>query len=421
MFKFIHAADIHLDSPLQGLERYEGAPVERIRGATRQALKNLIELAISEAVALVLFAGDLYDGDWRDYNTGLFFAAEMSKLREAGIRVFIISGNHDAASQISRQLRMPDNVLRLSSRTPQTVRLDDLGVAIHGQGFSKPAITADLSPAYPAAVSGFFNIGMLHTSATGREGHEPYAPCTPAGLIAKGYDYWALGHVHRREVLCGKPLILFPGNLQGRHIKETGGKGCTLVTVDRGEIVSAEHRELDVIRWCARDLDVAGLETGAEIMDLVSAALRSELEANPARLLAVRLRIVGACKAHAEMVVQSERWINDIRMTATDIGSENIWLEKVLLQTEMAADLDEMLKRDDPIGGLLRSIQQLSAEDENLTRLIEEFSDLKRKLPAELLHGEGGIGLEHPDSRRELMEAVKQMLMGRLLTGGKGA
>ena len=421
MFKFIHAADIHLDSPLQGLERYEGAPVERIRGATRQALKNLIDLAVSEAVDLVLIAGDLYDGDWRDYNTGLFFAAEMSKLREAGIRVFIISGNHDAASQISRQLRMPENVRQLSSRKPETVLLHDLGVAIHGQGFSKPAITDDLSLAYPIAVSGFFNIGMLHTSATGREGHEPYAPCTTAGLIAKGYDYWALGHVHRREVLCEAPLILFPGNLQGRHIRETGGKGCTLVTVDQGEIVSAEHRELDVIRWCAKDVDATGQENGADIMDLVTAALRSELEENPAHLLAVRLRITGACKAHPELVLNSERWINDLRMAATDISLGNVWVEKILLHTEMAADLGEMLKRDDPIGGLLRSIQQLGADDENLTRLIEEFSDLKRRLPVELLHGEGGIGLEHPDSRRELIETVKQMLMGRLLAGGKGA
>jgi len=124
MFKFIHAADIHLDSPLRGLARYEGAPVEKIRGATRQALKNLVDLAITEEVDFLLIAGDLYDGDWKDYNSGLFFAAQMTKLREAGIRVFIIAGNHDAGSQISRQLRMPDNVVRLSTKKPQTIVLD---------------------------------------------------------------------------------------------------------------------------------------------------------------------------------------------------------------------------------------------------------------------------------------------------------
>ena len=94
MLKFLHAADIHLDSPLHGLERYEGAPVEELRSATRRAFDNLIELAIAEDVSFVLLAGDLYDGDWKDYNTGLYFVGQMRKLKEAGIRVFIVSGNN---------------------------------------------------------------------------------------------------------------------------------------------------------------------------------------------------------------------------------------------------------------------------------------------------------------------------------------
>src|SRR5690349_16787907 len=102
MFKFLHAADVHLDSPLKGLARYEGAPADEIRGATRRAFDNLVELAIQEEAAFLLLAGDLYDGDWKDYNTGLFFVSRMRRLEEAGIPVFLISGNHDAASQITR-------------------------------------------------------------------------------------------------------------------------------------------------------------------------------------------------------------------------------------------------------------------------------------------------------------------------------
>ena len=105
MFKFIHAADIHLDSPLRGLELYDGAPVEQIRGATRRALENLVDLAIAERVAFVLFVGDLYDGDWKDYNTGLFFGHQKTKLREVGIQAFLLSGNHDAASQLTHVTR----------------------------------------------------------------------------------------------------------------------------------------------------------------------------------------------------------------------------------------------------------------------------------------------------------------------------
>ena len=136
MFSFIHAADVHIDSPLWGLERYEGAPVDEIRGATRRSFENLVTLAIEEKVDFVIIAGDLYDGEWKDYNTALFFVREVAKLRDAGIRVFAVTGNHDAASQITRSLRMPDNVTLFSTRKPQTIRLDSLGVALHGQSFT---------------------------------------------------------------------------------------------------------------------------------------------------------------------------------------------------------------------------------------------------------------------------------------------
>ena len=250
MAKFIHASDIHLDSPLRGLERYDGAPVEQIRQTTRMAMRNLVRAAIEEKVDFVMIAGDLYDGDWRDFNTGLFLLQQMSELRSADIRVFIVSGNHDAASQITRSLRMPKNVHLFPTDAPDTVILGELGVAIHGQGFAKEAVTANLAQGYPQAQAGLFNIGLLHTSVTGRDGHEPYAPCSLADLLAKGYDYWALGHVHTREVLHEHdPWIVFPGNIQGRHIRETGAKGCMVVTVEDGEVVEATHRNLDVLRW----------------------------------------------------------------------------------------------------------------------------------------------------------------------------
>ncbi|RPJ77423.1 MAG: DNA repair exonuclease, partial [Desulfobacteraceae bacterium] len=196
--KFIHTADIHLDSPLVGLQGYEGAPVAEIRGATRRAFQNLVELAAAEKVDIILIAGDLYDGDWKDYNTGLFFSAQMARLRDEGIRVVIISGNHDAASQITKHLRVPENVTVLSVRSPETLMIEELGLAIHGQGYPVRAVTDDLAGAYPPAAPHHVNIGLLHTSLDGREGHEPYAPTTVSALLAKGYDYWALGHVHAR-------------------------------------------------------------------------------------------------------------------------------------------------------------------------------------------------------------------------------
>ncbi|MGA7878033.1 MAG: DNA repair exonuclease [Desulfoferrobacter sp.] len=416
MFKFVHAADIHLDSPLRGLARYEGAPVERIRRATRQALKNLVDLTLVEQADFLLIAGDLYDGDWKDYNTGLFFASEMSRLREAGIKVFIVAGNHDAGSQISRQLRMPDNVVQLSSKRPQTVTIDHLGVAVHGQGFSKAAVTEDLSIAYPPAASGFFNIGMLHTSVNGREGHEPYAPCTIDGLITKGYDYWALGHVHKREVLCEDPLIIFPGNIQGRHIRETGAKGCTLVIVQEGQIATVEHRDLDVVRWSVVQLDVTGALSPEEVVEMFVSWVKEQLDQSDGRLLAVRLLIVGHCRAHSGLMLNTERWVNEIRMSATDFSGGDLWIEKIEIQTGSRASLDEMLTREDAVGGLLRSIQRLDTNDEESLSIFDELSEFKRKLPPELHFGEQAIDLDDPDEHRAIIEDVKQILIGRLLS-----
>src|SRR3989339_81166 len=140
MFTFLHAADIHLDSPLRGLEGYADAPVEQIRQATRRAFDNLIELAIEEQVAFVLLAGDLYDGEWKDYHTGLFFIDRLSRLRKEKIMVFLASGHHDAASQITKALRLPDNVHLFSTKHPETIILEELGVAVHGQGYHTRAL-----------------------------------------------------------------------------------------------------------------------------------------------------------------------------------------------------------------------------------------------------------------------------------------
>ncbi|MCK5228213.1 MAG: DNA repair exonuclease, partial [Desulfobulbaceae bacterium] len=149
MFKFLHTADIHLDSPLKGLEAHEDAPVDEIRGATRRAFLSLVEMAVLEEIDFILIAGDLYDGDWKDYNTGLFFVRQMGRLHKAGIQVFIVSGNHDAASQTTKTMPLPDNVTLFSTRKPQSVKLDDLGVIIHGQSYSSRAVNENLASSYP--------------------------------------------------------------------------------------------------------------------------------------------------------------------------------------------------------------------------------------------------------------------------------
>lgn len=415
MFKFIHAADVHLDSPLRGLEQYDGAPVEQIRGATRQALANLVELAVSERVAFVLFAGDLYDGEWKDYNTGLFFAAQMTRLREADIPAFLIAGNHDAASQLTRYLRLPDNVTMFSVQQPETIHLDAFNVALHGQGFSTRAVANDLSAAYPKPEPHLLNIGLLHTSVDGREGHEPYAPCSRDGLLLKGYDYWALGHVHKREVLHREPWIVFPGNIQGRHVREVGSKGCTLVTVQENQGISIQHRDLDVLRWSVCEVDNSGALTSDDVMDQVRQALARELAGSSGRPMAVRIRLSGACKAHGQLSAHHERWTNEIRSMATDLSNGLLWIEQVKMQTRTQADLDQMLASDDALGDLLRALVDWESDAAFMAEMAHELRDLVRKLPAELRSDEEAVDLDNPQTLRQAVEDAKHLLLARLL------
>jgi DNA repair exonuclease SbcCD nuclease subunit len=412
--KFVHAADLHLDSPLRGLERYEGAPVEQIRGATRRALQNLVELCIEERAELLLIAGDLYDDDWRDYSTGLFFASQMARLREAGIEVVWIRGNHDAASKLTRHLRLPENVHELATRRPDKLVLEQLGVVVHGQGFASPAITDDLTQAYPQAIASAFNIGLLHTALEGREGHAPYAPCKLEALINKGYDYWALGHVHQREILNKDPWIAFPGNLQGRHARETGAKGALLVNVEAGRVTSVEHRALDDVRWFVCDVDASAAHNPDDVLNLVSRELAKGVTSAEGRLLATRVRVRGTTAAHSALQASSEHWIQEVRSLALDAGGAFVWIEKVQFATHAAMNMQALRERDDALGELLRDLRTLRDNDAELESLTSEFSELKRKLPAEFLSGADAVAFSELSELRGLLDEVEDLLVPKL-------
>jgi DNA repair exonuclease SbcCD nuclease subunit len=414
MFKFLHAADIHLDSPLHRLDLYEGAPVEELRQATRRALENMVDLALTEAVSFVLIAGDLYDGDWKDYNTGLHFISRMSRLREAGISVFIIAGNHDAASKITRILRLPEGVVFLESETPRTVTLDKDGVAIHGQSFASPAVRKNLASKYPMPLPGYFNIGMLHTCATGREGHEPYAPCTLEDLRSKGYDYWALGHVHKREFLLEDPPVAFPGNLQGRHIREEGPKGCMLVSVDDHGRATAEFRSLDVIRWVRVRADAPEAASVYDAVELIGDRLEQVLEENEGMPIIARVELAGTCPAHDALASDLERWTNEIRSAATDVSHGRIWVEKVKLLTRLPGTEQDGGVSTGPIGELVQYIEGVRQDPDQLKILAESLQDLVRKLPGELREGPDALAPEDPRWLANRLEQIRPMLLNRL-------
>jgi DNA repair exonuclease SbcCD nuclease subunit len=378
--RFIHAADIHLDSPLRGLEEYEGAPVQALRGATRKAFVALIQLALGERVDFVVLAGDLYDGDWPDYNTGLFFVNCVRELDRAGIPVVLLAGNHDAASRITARLTLPGNVHALPTDKPGTIRFDHLRVALHGQGFTRQAETRNLAAGYPVPVAGFFNVGVLHTALDGREGHERYAPCTIEELVARGYDYWALGHIHKRESVNGNrhPRIEFPGNLQGRHVREAGARGCLLVTVDDSGQPVTEFRPLDVFRWETIAVDAKAAESVADVLDSAQAALSDARDATDGRPLAARI-IISCSESIAHCVAADpEQFRAELRSQA----GGDVWIEKIKLARIKAAGAEELTLSEDATSELRAVLHELrQPDDARAVFALGDCGKLVKRLP----------------------------------------
>jgi exonuclease SbcD len=404
--RIIHAADLHLDSPLRGLIPYEGAPIAAVREATRHAFERMIAFAVESKAALLLIAGDLYDGDWRDFSTGLFFAKEMSRLREAGVRVVIVRGNHDAASQITRALRLPENVRELSSRKPETLVFDELGIAVHGRSFPERAVTDDLSRDYPRPVDGTLNFGLLHTCLDGRAGHEPYAPCKLEALRARGYDYWALGHVHQREVLSRDPWVVFPGNLQGRHVREPGAKGATVIDVGNKRIESVEHVAFDVVRWVESFVDVSPSARVHDVLDAAREVLSAELESAEGRVLAARIVVRGDESAIARVSATRDAVTAELQAIANDLGG--VYFEKLRVEVVSRAPRASSGEWLDALGSLA------DVTDDELRAIADDaLGDLREKLPIDLTSGADALLLDDLGVLRGLLQEAQQAILVR--------
>jgi exonuclease SbcD len=411
MFRFIHAADIHLDSPLVGLRGIDAAYAQRLRSAPRHALENLVEFAIASKVDFLLIAGDVFDGNWRDFATGQFFVKQMAKLRDSQIPVYLIAGNHDAENKMTRSLPYPDNVHMFESSQATTQRIEAIEVAIHGQSFATQAVTEDLSMRYPAKVQGWFNIGLLHTSCTGREGHENYAPCTIEGLRTRGYDYWALGHIHKREVLCEDPWVVFPGNIQGRHIRETGAKGCYLVTVENSTI-TCQFESLDVLRWETLRLDVGAITSFDGIASLFSSKLQQALDRSDDRLLAVRVELVGQSPLHRKFRIERERILQECQSVATGLSVDGVWVEKVVCNTQLPNAMDQNPGlSEEVIEAILGVLDQAQVDPEVLRQMHFNMEDLRGRLPVELRTDQLD---QYLDGSSTLIEYAKDRLLDLL-------
>ena len=418
-FSFIHAADIHLDSPLSGLSAYEGAPVELLRSAPRAAFSNLIDEAIRERVDFMVIAGDLYDGAWKDFNTGLFFSGEMGRLKRDEIPVFIAHGNHDAESELTKQLTLPDNVTVFSTRKAESKPLEHLGVVLHGQSFRDAKTEENLAVAYPPAVPDCFNIGVLHTAVEGHAEHAPYAPCSLSDLTDKGYDYWALGHVHEYKILSEDPLVVFPGNLQGRHIRETGPRGALLVTVENNK-PTVERLFVDTVRWHRIEIDAGPAHSLQDVVRLARNRLETLLrESADGRPLATRVIFTGRSRAHGELFGLETQLRQEILAVANALGDNELWIEKVILDTKPELDAAAIEARSDAIADLQSILAEAGSAPEIRQRIIDDLMELVGKVPLELIDAVPELGAIQTGNIDDQLEKVSLVLIAHMAGEGE--
>ncbi len=414
--RFVHAADLHVDSPLRGLERYEGAPVELAREATRSAVRNLVDLCIHEKAAFLVLAGDLFDGDWKDFHTPLFLVSELARLKSVDIRAFVVLGNHDLQSELVPHIRWPENVTVFQSGKSDTCILQSLNTAIHGRSYATPAVSENLAATFPEPVAGHFNIGMLHTNAAGAHGggeHASYAPCTVDELRAKGYDYWALGHVHTHEVLATSPHVVYSGNTQGRHARETGAKGAVVVEVEDARVVQMRFVACDVMRWDRLEITADPYDSPRDLVQKAKRAIEAADRKAEGRALATRISFLGATDANQKLARLEDRarFVADVRAAARD-ASDRAWVEKVEIALTSLTDLETLRSARDLVGDLLRSTRDLASSG-GLTKELEPlFLPLRAKIGPAL--DDAGVRLDDAQRLQRYVSDAENILIDLL-------
>jgi len=389
MIRFIHAADIHLDSPLKGLANRHNLPTDKILAATRDALTNLVTLAIDEKVDFVLLAGDIYDGDPEDLKANFHFNQQIGRLNQKNIKVVMITGNHDAKSKISKPLSPPKNLTILSAHQPESWEITKEGeviAIIHGQGFLNQAEPRNLASTYPAPIAGKLNIGILHTSLDGREGHANYAPTTTNELVNKGYSYWALGHVHTREVVHEKPYIIFPGNIQGRHIRETGAKGCYLVTFNDNREAQLEFKPLDVFRWEAISVNLDGIEEESDFEGKLAETVESQKLPFNEIPHGIRIILKGKTSLHSWLICSQNRISENIQGIFDGISAGNLFLEQIKVETSnQSTSIQNEALGEDALSILKQEIEKLKKNPKDLDKLLKEtpLAKLNKEIPGD--------------------------------------
>jgi DNA repair exonuclease len=364
-FRFIHAADLHLDSPFRGMSKVPAALKEKLMASTFSALRRLTETAIQEQVDFIVISGDLYDEADRSLKAQLLLLKEWERLQQHGIAVFVIHGNHDPLNGARAELKLPSNVTQFGATQmeyrPAYCRNGELAAFVYGMSYAKRHVTDNLAAGYSPVEGAAFHIAMLHGNVNGDQSHDPYAPCSLEELVGKGFDYWALGHIHSRRVLHEYPHVVYSGNIQGRNPRETGPKGCYLVEVSASRTVELTFVPLDELRWLEAGLSIGGLATEQELLQCLEELVEQLASEGEGRTVMIRLLLQGQGPLHYKLMetLTVRTLLEQLQQIPLDV-----WVYALEGNTRAELRLSELETEDSFAGELFRLTQRLDANPE---------------------------------------------------------
>lgn len=399
---FIHTADCHLDAPFLGVAREDEALARRLRESQRKVFDDLIALCIERKAAFLLIGGDLYDVAERSLHTRVRLRDAFRKLGEAGIEVFLATGNHDNLAETQTGLALPPNVHIFPPEQPETFLWPGTTAAaesaqpqtpvvpsasITGISYGWRAIEENLALRFPPPRGDTFNIAVLHCNVEGDPTCDNYAPCRLDDLLQRGYSYWALGHVHAHRILAERPAtVLYPGCIQGRNVTESGEKGAAVVTVDAFGGVHHEFVPLNRIEWAEIAVDVSDAKTAEELAELFGDRA-GDLAANASSRIEgiiVRWRLTG--QLHCDTSAQ-RKVLDLLRETAFE-REPFVWTETLdAAGAVLPVDWTQLLEEPTPRGDLVRQVRQIRDDPEKTDKLRDWL--LQKSAPPDLVHEVG--------------------------------
>lgn len=418
-FTFVHAADLHLDSPFKSMAKAPEAVRSRLQGATFAALSRLVEAAKREKADFVVLAGDLYDAADRSLRAQLRLQRAIAELTVSGIEVFAVHGNHDPESGRQAMLEPPPGFYVFGSDEPACLpartRSGEIAAHVYGISYPTAAVTDNLARRFFKKEGAGYHIAVLHANVDGDSAHDNYAPCRLDELVSSGFDYWALGHVHHRRVLHEYPHVVYPGNLQGRSVRETESKGAYVVRVSATGAVDMKFLDVADVLWYETAVSIEGIEREEQLKDRLLTAIEAQRQAARGRPVVLRLWIEGRGSLHEKLLDPgvAEEWLAELREWVglpEDEAGDWVWPEAIRVRTSGELRVESLAEEDGFVGELLR-IGLAACADEGLSaELAAEALEPLRKQPGIRRWLESRTHEERTEWIRQAMELAAGLL-----------